>query len=191
MKKSRKSYMIVIGILIALIVVSISMLVKVYNEKCGWQDRAANDNYSNWDHIYFMTTQVEKMGFTKQDVEEISLYVNGILYASEPDLWPRFSGPVTSAFLRHYYAGLALDIASSQLDDEQLRLAMELFKDATMDLKELSRAILDMAEAADARVQLLDRDSAICKQAEEMVLEYSEEYDERFSRFYSDLNPES
>ncbi|MBQ9973643.1 MAG: hypothetical protein IJP02_01655 [Oscillospiraceae bacterium] len=191
MTKTKKICLCGAALLMVLIAVTVSIFAKLYEEKSYWQERAAGVNYSGWDHIYFMTTQVEKIGFTKQAVEEMHLYINGILFTSEPDLQPRFGGPVTAGFLQHYYAGLALDIASGQLDDEQLQRAVQLFKDATLDLKELSRAILDLAEDRDERVQLLDEDSALYRQVQEMILNYSEEYDERFRTFYSYLNAES
>jgi len=187
MNKLKKIHVFGIGLLIVLIVVSASMFTKLYNEKCYWQERVANDNYLNWDQIYFMTTQVEKMGFTKEAIEEMYLYISGIVKTTETDLRPIFSGPITYHFLGSYYVGLAMDIAGSHLDDENLQLAIELFEDATIDLKELSWAILEMAEDLDVRVQLLDTDSDLYKRAEEMVLEYSEEYDERFSSFFAGL----
>ena len=188
MNKPKKFYMFGIGLLIALIVVSASMFVKVHNEKCYWQGQAANNNYSNWSQIHFMTTQIEKIGFTKEAIEEMRLYINGILFATESNLSPHFSSTTTTLFLMHYYDGLALEISNSQkLDDEELQLAIDLFKDATKDLKELSWTILEMAEEPDGKLQLLDADSALYKQAEEMTEEYSEEYSERISNFFSGL----
>jgi len=189
MNKLKKIHLLGIGIIIILVVVFASMFVRVYNEKNYWQTQAAGHNYSNWSRIHFMTSEVEKRGFTKDGIDDMCLYINGIVYSAVNNLSPRFSTTSSSYLLQTDYYQLALDISSdSYLDEEELKSAIDLFEEATKDLNSLSAEILKMAETPAARIQLIDEDSKIYKQAKEMTKEYSAEYGERFANFFSKLN---
>lgn len=185
MSKLKKSCLFGIGLLI--IIVSISIVVNVYNEKSYWQNLVAEHNRFHWSEIYFMTTEIEKAGFTKEGIQELHLYINAKVFSTENNLSPSFSGgSKVTFFLQTYYVSLAQDISASQeMDDEKLQLAIDLFEESTKELKKLSAAILEMAQDADNRLALIDEDSELYKQADEMVKEYSNEYSERISNFYS------
>ncbi len=186
MNKLKKRYIFAIVLLITIIVSS--MFVKIYNEKCYWQRQAANHNYFHWAEIYNMIFEIEKTNFTKEGIQKIYPYINAKVYSSEEYLSPVFGGASnTSSFLKTYYNSLALDISASQkFDSEKLQLAIDLFEEATNELKEISLTILEMAEDPQNRLELINTDSEIYKQAYKMTMEYSKEYSERIKNFYTD-----
>jgi len=176
------------GTVVLIVVIIVTMFVNLYNEKCYWQNQVAEDNYFNWSRIYFMTEEIEKAGFTKDGIDKMWLYINAIVYSTENDVSPRFSGGTkTSYYLQTYYNSLALDIsANKEWDEEKLQSAIDLFEDATMDLKNLSAEILDMASDKDGKLKLLDSDSELYKQADKLVKDYSNGYSEKILEFYEE-----
>ena len=188
MHKLRKYCLIGIGLLIAISIV-VSMIVKLYNEKCYWQRKAAYQNYHHWSQIYDMTTEIEKIGFTRNGLQKMFLYINAIAYDVEEHLSPCFSGGThTSRFLQTYYNGLALDIAANaEMDDETLQVAIDLFEETTKELRNLSLTIIEMTEDMDAKLALIDTDSELYKQVDTMVKDYSNAYSERISDFFAGL----
>lgn len=188
MNKLKKYSMIGIGLLITISIV-VSMFAKLYNEKCYWQRQAAYHNYHHWSRIYFMTTEIEKIGFSRNGLQKMFLYINATAYDTEEYLSPCFSGGThTSRFLQTYYNGLALDIAANtEMDDETLQVAIDLFEETTKELRNLSLTIIEMTEDIEAKLALIDTDSELYKQVDIMVKEYSNGYSERISNFFSGL----
>lgn len=189
MNKPKNIIYSLIGLLITIIVVL--MFVKIYNEKCYWQRQVAEYNYTNWGQIYHMTHEIEKKGFTQEGIKEVSLYINAKVSATEPNLSPGFSSsPESSFFLQTYYLSLALDISKNrEFDAEELQLAINLFEEATIELRKLSATILEMTSSSyvDNRLELISTDSELYKQVDKMVKEYGNKYSEKISNFYSDL----
>lgn len=184
MKKLNKRIMLFVSIIgLALIVFIISVFINVYNEKNYWQKNAAEHNYYHWSEINLMASQIENLGFIQKAIKENYPYINAKVFSSTTELYPVFNGDSPyNAFLQTYYISLAQDIASDQdLYGDQLPEAINLFADATKELKELSSKILEMAEDEKDRVALRKVNSEVYNQAEKMIKEYCNKYGQKIS----------
>ncbi len=168
MKKVNKktiSVLLIIGLALAVFIVS--MFINVCNEKSYWQRNVAEHNCYHWSEINLMATQIENIGFTKETI------------------YPAFSGDSPYyAFLQTYYISLAQDIASNQnLYGDKSQEAIDLFADATKELKNLSAKILEMTEDAKDKVSLRKVNSKLYNQVEKMIKEYCNKYGQKISNF--------
>ena len=82
------------------------------------------------------------------------------------------------------HVSLAQDIMYSQdLTDEKLQEAIDIFKDATLTLKELTMDILKMSEQEKDKVALRKVGSPIYNDAEKTIKEYCNKYGKMVSEF--------
>ena len=171
-------------IALALLIVVVSAFVYICKEKNYWQRNAAEYNYYRWSEIYLMTTELEELGFSRESISEMYLYANAKIFSSVTGIYPAIDGnsPYTS-FLNTYYISLAYEIKLGYMTDEKSQEAIEIFKDATLALKELSRSILDMAEDEKNKLALCSVGSSVYNKAEEMVIEYCNNYGKKISAF--------
>ncbi|MGN0492834.1 MAG: hypothetical protein ACI4F7_04225 [Acutalibacteraceae bacterium] len=163
--------------------------VHLYNEKLYWQEQAAEYNRYHWSEINLMAEQIENLGFTKEAIKEIYPYINAKIFSSTAGLYPAFNGDAAhTAVLNTYYVQLAQDISYGDLSEERLVEALELFADATNDLKELSRKVLEMTEDTKNSVALRQVGSKLYNEVEEMVKSYCNEYGKKIRQFDSGYN---
>lgn len=169
---------------ILIIAIAVSYL-HLYKEKKYWQLDAARYNHYHWTEINLMALKLDEFGFTKEVVEELYPYVNAKIFSSVTGLYPGFNGNSNyNFFLQTYYVQLAMDIAFNQnIKDEKLQEALELFEDATLDLKTLSHKILKMTEDEKYEIELRCVGSDTYNKAEKMIEEYCNEYGKKISDF--------
>ena len=184
LKLSRKSKALVVVSILLIIAISVSFF-HLYKEKKYWQSDAARYNSYHWSEIHLTAQKMVELGFTKESIAEMYSYVNAKIFSSVTGTYPAFNGksPYTS-FLQTYYVQLAMDIAYSQdLKDEKLQEALDLFKEATLDLKELSYNIVKMTEDENGEIELRKVGSDTYNKAEKMIQEYCNEYGPKISAF--------
>lgn len=169
---------------LALIIVIVSSFVHLYQEKTYWQEDAAEYNRYHWTEIQLMAFKMEAKGFTKEAIKEIYPYINAKIFSSVTGLYPAFNGDAAyTAFLQTYYVSLAEDIASTQnLSSNKLQEAINIFKDATIELKDLSGKILEMTEELKDKVALRKVGSNVYNKAETMIREYCNKYGKKISQ---------
>ncbi len=184
-KSNKKTIFVMLIIGLALAVFIVSMFINVCNEKSYWQKNVAEHNCYHWSEINLMATQIENIGFTKETIKENYLYINAKVFSSTTELYPVFSGDSPYyAFLQTYYISLAQDIAFDQdLYGDKLQEAIDLFADATKELKNLSAKILEMTEDAKDKVSLRKVNSKLYNQVEKMIKEYCNKYGQKISDF--------
>lgn len=185
MSKLTKKVKIIIVISLVVIIAIGSAFVHLYNEKVYWQEDAAQYNHYHWEELNLMASTIENIGFTKEGITEIYPYINAKVFSCTAGLYPAFNGDAAYApFLNTYYIGLAQDIMCSQdLTDEKLQEAIDIFKDATLTLKELTMDILKMSEREKDKVALRKVGSPIYNKAEKKIKEYCNKYGKIISNF--------
>lgn len=184
---TRKNISIILIFVLIIAILSGYMFIKLNNEKSHWKSIVAEHNYNHWNEIHFTALQIENRGFAKDAVKEHYLFINAKIYSNTDSLYPIFSGSSKyTAFLRTYYISLAQDIPNMQ--DDKLQEALDLFKDATIELKNLSGKILKMAEDANERISLIETNSELYNKAEKMIREYCNEYGDKISKFNLSLS---
>ena len=185
MLKLTKKVKIIIVISLVVIIAIGSAFVHLYKEKAYWQEDAAQYNHYHWEELNLMASTIENIGFTKEGIKEIYPYINAKVFSCTAGLYPAFNGDAAYApFLNTYYIGLAQDIMCSQdLTDEKLQEAIDIFKDATLTLKELTMDILKMSEREKDKVALRKVGSPIYNKAEKKIKEYCNKYGKIISNF--------
>lgn len=185
MLKLTKKVKIIIVISLVVIIAIGSAFVHLYKEKVYWQEDAAQYNHYHWEELNLMASTIENIGFTKEGIKEIYPYINAKVFSCTAGLYPAFNGDAAYApFLNTYYIGLTQDIMCSQdLTDEKLQEAIDIFKDATLTLKELTMDILKMSEREKDKVALRKVGSPIYNKAETQIKEYCNKYGKIISNF--------
>ena len=183
-KLTRKAKIIIIISLVVIIAIG-SAFVHLYKEKVYWQEDAAQYNHYHWEELNLMASTIENIGFTKEGITEIYPYINAKVFSCTAGLYPAFNGDAAYApFLNTYYIGLAQDIIGSEdFTDEKLQEAIDIFKDATLTLKELTMDILKMSEQEKDKVALRKVGSPIYNDAEKTIKEYCNKYGKMISEF--------
>ena len=180
LKLSRKATWLIAVIGLTVVILLISLFVKQYREKNYWLNTVAEHNYNHWSDIHFTAFQMENRGFTKETITDMYLFVNAKVYAATDDLRPVCSGDSQyTAFLQTYYVSLMQDI--TLVKDSQPQEAIDLFKEATIELKALAAKILDLAEKHEDRVRLVQTDSALYKEAQALITAYCNKYGQEIS----------
>ena len=112
-------------------------------------------------------------------------YINAKVFSCTAGLYPAFNGDAAYApFLNTYYIGLAQDIIGSEdLTDEKLQEAIDIFKDTTLTLKEITMDILKISEQEKDKIALRKVGSPIYNDAEKMIKEYCNKYGKKISDF--------
>ena len=183
-KLTRKAKIVIIISLVVIIAIG-SAFLHLYKEKVYWQEDAAQYNHYHWEELNLMASTIENIGFTKEGITEIYPYINAKVFSCTAGLYPAFHGDAAYApFLNTYYIGLAQDIIGSEdFNDEKLQEAIDIFKDATLTLKELTMDILKMSEQEKDKVALRKVGSPIYNDAEKMIKEYCNKYGKMISEF--------
>lgn len=181
---SKKIKIIIVLCPVFLIAIS-SVFLHLYNEKNYWQEASAQYNQYHWEELNLMASTIENIGFTKEGIKEIYPYINAKVFSCTTGLYPAFNGDAAYApFLNTFYIGLAQDIIGSEdLTDEKLQEAIDIFKEATLNLKELTMDILKISETEKGKVALRDVGSPIYNKAENMIKEYCNKYGNIISYF--------
>ena len=185
MSKLTKRVKIVIVISLVVIIAIGSAFVHLYKEKAYWQEDAAQYNHYHWEELNLMASTIENIGFTKEGIKEIYPYINAKVFSCTAGLYPAFNGDAAyTSVLQTYYVSLAQDIMYSQdLTDEKLQEAIEIFKDATLTLKELTMDILKMSEQEKDKIAIRKVGSPIYNKAETQTKEYCNKYGKIISNF--------
>ena len=125
-----------------------------------------------------MASTIENIGFTKEGITEIYPYINAKVFSCTAGLYPAFNGDATyTSVLQTYYVSLAQDIMYSQdLSGEKLQEAIDVFKESTFALKELSLDIIEMTEDEKDKIALRKVGSDVYIRAEKMIKEYCNKY---------------
>lgn len=179
MKWFRKSAILPLLLIIAVL----AGFLHLNNVKNDWKARVSVHNYNHWADIHLMAQNMDEMGYTRETIANQYGYINAKVYSATDGLSPDFSGDSkANAFLNTYYISLAMDIANNAYGDNQQK-AIDLFTDATKDLKDLTGKILKLAEDSKSRDTLLDTDSKLYIQVETMVKEYCNKYSAKISEF--------
>lgn len=183
-KLTRKAKIVIIISLVVIIAIG-SAFVHLYKEKVYWQEDAAQYNHYHWEELNLMASTIENIGFTKEGITEIYPYINAKVFSCTAGLYPAFNGDAAyTSVLQTYYVSLAQDIMYSQdLTDEKMQEAINIFKDATLTLKELTMDILKMSEQEKDKVALRKVGSPIYNDAEKMIKEYCNKYGKMISEF--------
>lgn len=183
-KLTRKAKIIIVISLVVIIAISCAF-VHLYKEKVYWQEDAAQYNHYHWEELNLMTSTIENIGFTKEGITEIYPYINAKVFSCTAGLYPAFNGDAAyTSVLQTYYVSLAQDIMYSQdLTDEKLQEAIDIFKDATLTLKELTMDILKMSEQEKDKVALRKVGSPTYNKAEKAIKEYCNKYGKMISNF--------
>ena len=157
---------------------------KILNDDKLAED-AAQYNHYHWEELNLMASTIENIGFTKDGIKEIYPFINAKVFSCSAGLYPAFNGDAAyTSVLNTYYVSLAQDICSSQdLTGEKSQEAIDIFKDATLALKELTMDILKMSEQEKDKVALRKVGSPIYNDAENMIKEYCNKYGKMISEF--------
>ena len=183
-KLTRKIKILIVIGLVVIIAIG-SAFVHLYKEKVYWQEDAAQYNHYHWEELNLMASTIENIGFTKEGITEIYPYINAKVFSCTAGLYPAFNGDAAYApFLNTYYIGLAQDIIGSEdLTDEKLQEAIDIFKDTTLTLKEITMDILKISEQEKDKIALRKVGSPIYNDAEKMIKEYCNKYGKKISDF--------
>lgn len=170
---------------LVLVIIIVSSFVHLYKEKGYWQQDAAEYNRYHWVEINHMASKIEDLGFTKEAIEEIYPYINAKIFSSVTGLYPAFNGDAAyTAVINTYYVSLAQDIMYSRdLTGDKLQEAIDVFKEATIALKELTHNILKMTENEKDKIALRKFGSDVYIKAESMIKEYCNKYGKKISDF--------
>ena len=169
--------------LLLLAVAILAGFLHLNSVKNDWKTRVSIHNYNHWADIYLMAQNMDEQGYTQETIANQYGYINAKVYSATDALWPVFSGDSkANAFLNTFYVSLAMDITNNAYGDKQ-QDAIDLFADATKDLKDLTGKVLKMAEDSKSRDALLDKDSKLYAQVEAMVKEYCNEHTAKISEF--------
>ena len=185
MTRFTRKVKVLIIVSLAVIIAIGSAFVHLYKEKVYWQEDAAQYNHYHWEELNLMASTIENIGFTKEGITEIYPYIKAKVFSCTAGLYPAFNGDAAyTSVLQTYYVSLAQDIMYSQdLTDEKLQEAIDIFKDATLTLKELTMDILKMSEQEKDKVALRKVGSPIYNDAEKMIKEYCNKYGKMISEF--------
>ena len=183
-KLTRKVKILIVIGLVVIIAIG-SAFVHLYNEKVYWQEDAAQYNHYYWEELNLMASTIENIGFTKEGITEIYPYINAKVFSCTAGLYPAFNGDAAyTSVLQTYYVSLAQDIMYNQdLTEEKLQEAIDIFKDTTLTLKELTMDILKMSEQEKDKVALRKVGSPLYNDAEKMIKEYCNKYRKKISDF--------
>ena len=183
-KLTRKAKTLIIISLVVIIAISCAF-VHLYKEKVYWQEDAAQYNHYHWEELNLMASTIENIGFTKEGITEIYPYINAKVFSCTAGLYPAFNGDAAyTSVLQTYYVSLAQDIMYSQdLSVDKLQEAIDIFKDSTLGLKELSLDIIKMTEDEKDKVALRIVGSDVYNKAEKMIKEYCNKYGKIISEF--------
>lgn len=185
MTKLTRKVKILITISLVVIIAIGSAFVYLYKEKVYWQEDAAQYNHYHWEELNLMASTIENIGFTKEGITEIYPYINAKVFSCTAGLYPAFNGDATyTSVLQTYYVSLAQDIMYSQdLSGEKLQEAIDVFKESTFALKELSLDIIEMTEDEKDKIALRKVGSDVYIRAEKMIKEYCNKYGNKISDF--------
>lgn len=183
-KLTRKVKLLIVITLVFIIAIG-SAFVHLYKEKVYWEEDAAQYNHYHWEELSLMASTIENIGFTKEGITEIYPYINAKVFSCTAGLYPAFNGDAAyTSVLQTYYVSLAQDIMYSQdLSGDKLQEAIDIFKNSTLALKELSLDIIEMTEDEKDKVALRKVGSPIYNEAEKTIKEYCNKYGKEISDF--------